>query len=71
MASVQLPPHCSRSASVSHWSHEGMTLTSEADTVAGGGVSGVGRERPCQARLACLSQEGASLCVIGYPMRCE
>ena len=56
---------------MSHWSHEGMTLTSEADTVVGVGVAGVGRERPCHARLASLSQEGASLCVIGYPMRCE
>ena len=54
-----------------HWSHEGVTLAGEADAVVGVGIAGVGGESPCYAGLVCLSQERTSLCVIGYPMRCE
>lgn len=55
---------------MSHWSHEGVTLTGEADAVVGVGVAGVGRERPFDV-IVRLRQQGTPLRVIGYPMRCE
>ena len=71
VASVKLPPHGVGCDSVSHWRDKRMALPCEAYPVVGVGVSCVGGERPTNACLVGLRQQGATLCVIGYPMRRE